>query len=659
MYPLGKLLWKPTEDQIQNAEMTHFIEYVNTRYDLSIENYFELHEWSITNIPDFWATLWDFTNIIASHQYEKAVINHDNFFTVKWFPGAKLNFAENLLRYRDNKTALIFRGETKCRREISHDELYYMVARLAKSLRNLGVQPGDFLAAYQPNLMETIIAMLAASSIGATWASCGAELGANAVLDRLGQIKPKVLFVADGYFYKDKNLESLTNVERVVKGLSSIEKVIVSTYIRDKKPKIGNIPYSEHWEDFISADNKPDLLFEQLPFNHPTYVMFSSGTTGKPKSMVQGGGGVLLTQLRDQILHTDLKQSDRITYITSPSWMMWNWLTSALAVATVVLYDGNPLYPDWGAMWKIIEEEKISIFGTSASYLHYLHSLQVKPKEKFDLNSLRVISQTASAISAEVNEWMYKAIKEDFHFNSITGGSDLNAIFAGGCILLPVYAGQIQVPALGMRIEAYNDEGNPVRDQQAELVCENPSPSMPLYFWDDPDYLRYRKAYFDFFQHLNRDIWRHGDYITIHSNTGGMTVFGRSDAVLKPSGVRIGTSEIYNIVESFPEIDDSLAIGQSWKNDQRILLFVKLSPNNKLTDELKAKIKQTLRIKASPRHVPSLILETQDIPYTFSMKKVEMAVTNIIHGKVVTNRDALSNPESLDYFEEVRSQLVE
>jgi acetoacetyl-CoA synthetase len=535
--------------------------------------------------------------------------------------------------------------------------LYNKVARLATSLRNLGVKKGDFVAAYQPNLIETIIAMLAATSIGATWASCGAELGPTAVLDRLGQIKPKILFTADGYYYKGRIIDSLRNTEKIVKGLPSIEKVLITQYISKKEPNINKIPRSEHLNHFMAPQNKSKIIFEQLPFNHPIYVMFSSGTTGKPKSMVQGAGGVLLSQLRDLILHTDLKRSDRLVYVTSPSWMMWNWSLAALTVATVVLYDGNPLYPDWGAMWKIIDEEEISIFGTSASYLHYLHGIGAKPKDKYDLSSLRIISQTASAISAEVNEWMYTAIKENFHFNSITGGSDLNAIFAGGCSLLPVHAGEIQVRALGMKIEAYNEASKPVLDQQAELVCENPSPSMPLYFWDDPNHQRYKKAYFEFFKPPNKNVWRHGDYVVIHSDTGGMTVFGRSDAVLKPSGVRIGTSEIYNIVETFPEIADSLAIGQSWKNDQRVILFVKLSPNYSLTDKLKEKIKQELRVKASPRHVPSIILETPEIPYTFSMKKVEMAVSNIIHRKPVTNRDALSNPESLNYFEKIRSQL--
>ncbi|MHA1976458.1 MAG: acetoacetate--CoA ligase [Candidatus Hodarchaeales archaeon] len=655
---MAKLLWKPTESQIENTNMTQFMKYVNEKYDLHLSNYPQLHEWSTDNMMDFWATLWSYTGIIFSQKYSEVGKNLDQFIGNEWFPEARINFAENLLRYKDDQYAFIFRGETKYRETLTYAELNKRVAQLAISLREIGVRKGDFIAAYQPNLIETIIAMLAVTSIGATWASCGGELGSDAVLDRLGQIKPKILFAADGYFYKGITIDLLPKVRRVVEGLKSIEKVVVTPYTRRDKLDISPIPKAISMNEFSSSISDPGIKFEQVEFNHPGYVMFSSGTTGKPKSMVQGAGGVLLTQLRDLILHTDLKRSDRISYITSPSWMMWNWLTTSLAVgATIFLYDGNPLYPDWGAMWNIIEEEKLSIFGTSASYLHYLHGIGAEPGKEYNLSTLRVISQTASPISADVNEWMYSAIKKDFHFNSITGGSDLNAIFAGGCPILPVYAGQLQANALGMRVEAYDEVGNPIRDKQAELVCENPSPSMPLYFWDDPSNIRYKNAYFDFFE--DKEVWRHGDYIIIHSDTGGMTVLGRSDAVLKPSGVRIGTSEIYNIVEALPEVVDSLAIGQLWKNDQRIILFVKLSPNSSLSDKLKSKIKKELRSKASPRHVPSLILETPDIPYTFSMKKVEIAITNIIHNKPVTNRDALSNPESLEFFEKIKFDITE
>lgn len=653
-----KMLWKPSEDWINKANMTHFIDVVNNKYNLEIKSYFELYEWSITNIEEFWAAMWDYGGIVSSKNYKTVVDNFDDFFAVKWFPGARLNFAENLLRHQDDKDrfAFIFHGENQRSKTITYHELYSQVARFAKSLHEMDVSPGDCVAGYIPNLIETVIAMLAATSLGAKWASCGAELGPTAVLDRLGQIKPKILITADGYFYKGKTFPSIINVEQVVKGLPSVKKVIVTPYT-EESPKIDHIPRSIHYNEFLSSKTRPEFI--QLPFSHPGYIMFSSGTTGKPKCMVQSTGGVLLTQLRDLILHTDVKKTDRIIYITSPSWMMWNWLTCSLAVgATIILYDGNPLYPNWGAMWKLIQDEKISIFGTSASYLHYLSGIGAQPGKKYDLSSLRVISQTASSISSEAMEWLYKDVKKDFHFNSITGGSDLNAIFAGGCPILPLYVeAPIQCRALGMKIEAYNDEAKPVRDQQAELVVEHPFPSAPLYFWDDLNNEKYEQAYFTFFKPKGKIVWRHGDYIIIHSETGGITVFGRSDAVLKPSGVRIGTSEIYNTVEMLPEIEDSLAIGQSWKGDQRVILFVKLAENYSLTEELKNKIKRVLREKASPRHIPALILETPDIPYTFSMKKVELAVANILHGKPVTNRGALSNPESLDYFEKIRQIL--
>ncbi|MFX0205326.1 MAG: acetoacetate--CoA ligase, partial [Candidatus Hodarchaeota archaeon] len=622
--------------------------------------YYQLYNWSIENIPDFWGAMWDYTGIIASRKYDTIVEDLDDFFAVKWFPGAKLNFAENLLRHHNNEEQLayIFYGENQRTKQMTYNELFFQVARFAKSLQELDVSPGDCVAGYIPNLIETVIAMLAATSLGASWASCGAELGPTAVLDRFGQIKPKVLITADGYFYKGKTFPSLNNVEQVVKGLPSVKKVVVTSYISET-PSINMIPHSMFYNEFISSETHPSIKFAQLPFSHPGYIMFSSGTTGKPKCMVQSTGGVLLTQLRDLILHTDLKREDRITYNTSPSWMMWNWLNCSLAVgATILLYDGNPLYPDWGAMWKLIQDEKITIFGTSASYLHYLSGIGAKPGTMYDLSSLRVISQTASSISSEAMEWLYKEVKKDFHFNSITGGSDLNAIFAGGCPILPLYSEvPIQCRALGMKVEAYTDNAVAVRDQQAELVIEHPFPSAPLYFWNDPDNERYERAYFTFFKPKGKTVWRHGDYIILYSETEGIKVFGRSDAVLKPSGVRIGTSEIYNTVETLPEIEDSLAIGQSWKGDQRIVLFVKIAEGHSLTEELKIKIKKILREKASPRHVPAIILETPDIPYTFSMKKVEMAVTNILHGKPVTNRGALSNPESLDYFEKIRSQI--
>ena len=652
---MGKLLWKPSEELIRKANITRFIEFVNKKYGLKIDSYAQLYDWSVENIPDFWAAMWEFGEVIASRGYDKVVDDLSKFPGAKWFVGARLNFAENLLRYRDNHTAFIFRGENRKSARMTYAELYAQVGRLANSLRKMGIRPGDRVVAYMPNLMETAIAMLAATSIGATWASCGAELGAPAALDRLGQIEPKVLFTADGYWYKGKTFNTLPKAEKVAKEIPSLEKVVVVSYVQEK-PDISSIPNAVNYKDFLSPEEQTEIKFEQLPPDHPLYIMFSSGTTGKPKCMVQGAAGVLVNHLKELLLHTDLKREDTIMYITSPSWMMWNWLLSSLAVgATIVLYDGNPNYPDPGAMWKLIQDEKITIFGCSASYINYLRSLGVKPGKEYDLSSLREISQTGSPLSAEGFEYVYEAIKKDLHFNSISGGTDINGCFAAGSPILPVYAGELQSRALGMKVKAYDEKGNPVVDRQGELVCEAPSPSMPIYFWNDPHNERYLNTYFRFYP--NKNVWRHGDYIVIHSDTGGVTFYGRSDAVLKPSGVRIGTAEIYNIVEKLPEVADSLAVGQNWKGDQRIILFVKLASGYSLTEELKNKIRRSLRENASPRHVPALIMEAPDIPYTFNMKKVEVAVTNIINGKPVLNRDALANPESLDYFEKILPKL--
>src|SRR5208282_3264911 len=558
--------------------------------------------------------------------------------------------------YRDDRLAFIFRGETKRSPRKTFNELYGEVARLAHGLRDVGVRSGDRVCAYMPNLIETAIAMLAATSLGAVWASCGSELGPMTVLDRFGQIEPKVLFVADGYFYKGQTFNTLTNAEKVARGIPSIKRVIVASHVTDR-PEIDAYHNFEAYNKFLSGEKRSEIQFEQLPFDHPIYVMFSSGTTDKPKCMVQGQG-VLLNHLKELLLHTDLKRDDRITYITSPSWMMWNWLMSSLAVgATVVLYDGNPNYPDWRTMWRIVQDEKVTIFGCGASYINYLRSVGAKPGKDYDLSSLREISQTGSPLSKEGFEYVYREIKQDLHFNSISGGTDINGCFAAGSPTLPVYAGELQAAGLGMKVEAYDKDGRAVLDQEAELVCKAPFPSMPLYFWNDPNNEKYKEAYFNFYQNVGENVWRHGDYIAVHSDTGGITFLGRSDSVLKPSGVRIGTAEIYAVVENFNEIADSLVVGQNWKGDQRIILFVQLSKGYSLTEDLKNRIRKALRENASPRHVPAQILETPSIPYTFNMKKVESAVRNIINGKPVSNRDALTNPDSLDYFVKILPDL--
>ena len=656
-----KKLWEPSEEWIKNAEATRFIEFVNKEYGQNLKGGKDLYKWSVEKIPDFWEAMWKFSGIIASKPYDKVVEDLNVFPGTKWFPGAELNFAENLLKYKDDQLAFIFQGETKVSKQMTYAELNKTVARLAKSLKEIGIKVGDRVVSYIPNLIETPIAMLATTAIGAIWASCGAELQSSAVNDRFSQIEPKVLFTVDGYCYKDKIFDIKDNIKAVVDTIPSVEKVIVVSYVSNGKTDVSGIPKAVNWEDFISKDEDPILKFEQLPFDHPIYVMFSSGTTGKPKCMIQSGGGVLINHLKELILSTDCKRSDVINYITAPSWMMWNWLISALAVgATIFLYDGNPLYPKPLRFFELIEKHKITIFGTSAAYIHYLMGLGVKPAEKYDLSSLREISQTASTLSPEGFEYVYSEIKEDLFFNSISGGTDINGCFAGAIPILPVYSGELQGRALAMKVESYTDNAEPIENEQAELVCEAPAPSMPVYFWGDDDNMtKYKAAYFDHFKDIGKNVWRHGDYIVIHSDTGGITFWGRSDAVLKPSGVRIGTAEIYNVIEQLPEIADSLVIGQKWEGDTRIVMFVLLNEGYELTDDLKIKIRQTLREKTSPRHVPKLIFQAPEdgIPYTFSNKKVEIAVTKIIHGMSIANRGALRNPNSLDFFEKIKDEL--
>jgi acetoacetyl-CoA synthetase len=650
---MKKPLWNPSSEQIQQANLSRFLRYVNGKHGKKFQTYPDLYDWSVENIPDFWARVWEFADIKASRGYDQVVDDVRKMPGARWFAGARLNFAENLLRFRDSRPAFIFRGEAQKRMTMTYAELYAAVARLAGSLRDLGVQPGDRVAAYMPNMMETAIAMLASASIGATWSSCATDIGSQAALDRLGQIEPKVLFTVNGYYYKGKAFSSLENAAEIARGIPTLRKVVVASYV-DQPVVGGPIPNSVRWEDFLGPESPPPLEWAQLPFDHPVYIMFSSGTTGKPKCMVQGAGGILINHLKELILHTDLRREDRIFYITTCSWMMWNWLISSLGVgATVVLYDGNPSFPDDGAVWRVLQEEKVTVFGTSASYINYIKGQGLQPGKQFDLSALREISQTGSPLSAEGFEYVYKEIKGDLHFNSISGGTDINGCFAAGNIIGPVYAGELQGPALGMKVKAYNEEGNPVYDQQGELVCETAAPSMPLYFWNDPTGEKYRSAYFEFFP----KVWRHGDYVVFHRDTGGITFYGRSDSVLKPSGVRIGTAEIYNVLDKFGEIADSLVIGQNWKGDQRVLLFVQLRPGAALTGELTDKIRKALREQASPRHIPAIIAAVPDIPYTLNMKKVESAVTNIVNRRPVLNRDALKNPEALDFYEKFLPEL--
>ena len=639
-------LWTPTEQQKENANMTAFIEYVNGKQETRFREYPELYQWSIEQIPDFWARMWEFGEIIASRPYETVVDDPRKMPGAKWFVGARLNFAENLLRYRDDRIALIFQGEGRKPVRMTYAELYQNVSRLAKSLRDQGVTTGDRVVGFMPNMLETPVAMLAVASIGAVWSSCSPDFGIKGVLDRFGQIKPRVLFTANGYFYNGKAFDSLGRVADILRELPSIERVVVVPYT-EEKPDISAIPHAVPYPDFLSPEGG-ELSFAQLPFDHPVYIMYSSGTTGLPKCMVQGPG-VLVNHIKELKLHTDLKREDTIFYFTTCGWMMWNWLVSALSQgAAVLLYDGSPFHPDPGTLWKLAQDEKITVFGTSARYIAALEKAGEKPREKYDLSALRAILSTGSPLPEEGFHYVYREVKREVQLASISGGTDLNGCFALGNPLGPVFAGELQCRGLGMKVEAFGEDGKPVVGRKGELVCTAPFPSMPLYFWDDPDGRKYHNAYFDAYP----GVWTHGDYCEI-TETGGVIITGRSDATLNPGGVRIGTAEIYRQVETIPEIADSIVVGQDWKGDVRVILFVKMAEGRELTEELKRKIAQTIRQNTTPRHVPAKIIAVQDIPYTINMKKVELAVKKIIQGEPVFNRDALADPEVLDFYRDL------
>ena len=642
---MAKLLWKPSEDRIKNSNMYRFMGFINEKHNQHFTEYGPLYQWSIENIPDFWASMWEFADIKAFKPYDQVIDDVNIMPGAKWFSGARLNFAENLLRYRDDQVALIFKGEDHDSKKMTYAELYVEVARVAKSLKEAGVQVGDRVAAFIPNMPEAIIAMLAATSLGATWSSCSPDFGIKGVLDRFGQIKPKVLFTANGYWFKGKGLDSLERMSNILKKLPSIEKIVVVPYT-EQDPDISGIPNAIHYREFKSPDANLEIEFQPLPFDHPLYIMYSSGTTGLPKCMVQSAGGILIHQLKELILHTDLKREDVIFYFTTCGWMMWNWLTSSLGVgASLMLFDGNPFHPDPGALWKMAQDEKITIFGTSAGYIAALQNAGVKPGKEYDLTALKTILSTGSPLSVEGFEFIYEEVKKDLQLASISGGSDLNGCFALGNPMGPVYAGELQCRGLAMKVEAFNEDGKPVINQQGELVCSAPFPSMPIYFWDDPKGEKYHAAYFDVYP----NIWRHGDFIEINDR-GGVIIYGRSDATLNPGGVRIGTAEIYRQAEQLDEIEDSLVVGQNWKNDVRVILFVQMAKGCELTEDLKNKIKKTIRTNASPRHVPAKILAVPEIPYTLNMKKVELAVKKVIQGQEVKNKDALKNPEILDFY---------
>ena len=645
------ILWQPSKERIGRSNISAFIKLVNKRWQAGVADSTALYEWSVSQPEQFWTSVWDFCEVIAESRGERVLVDGDRMPGAQWFPEAKLNFAENLLRRRDDADALVFWGEDKVRRHMSFAEVYDAVSRTAQAMTVAGVKQGDRVAAFMPNMPETIIFMLAASSIGAIWSSCSPDFGVQGVLDRLGQIEPAILFAVEGYHYNGKVVDTLPRIAEIAKNLPSLKCTVIVSYTRER-PDIGIIPKATHLKNFVERYKSKTIAFRQLPFNHPLYIVYSSGTTGVPKCIVHGAGGTLLQHLKEHQLHTDLKRDDRLFYFTTCSWMMWNWLASGLATgATLLLYDGSPFYPGPDILFDLADDERMTVFGTSAKYIDALNKAGARPGETHSLATLKAMASTGSPLVAEGFDYVYRAIKKDLLLSSISGGTDIVSCFVLGNPTLPVYRGEIQCRGFGLAVKVFDDNGKAVTGAKGELVCTSPFPSMPIYFWSDPEGAKYRAAYFDRFP----GVWCHGDYMEL-TGRGTCIIYGRSDATLNPGGVRIGTAEIYRQVERLEEVVESLVIGQDWDNDVRVVLFVRLRENLLLDDGLTKKIKDQIRSDTTPRHVPAKIVQVPDIPRTRSGKIVELAVRNVVHGNAVKNLEALANPEALEHFRD-RAEL--
>ncbi len=646
---MKKPLWKPYETEINNSNMSIFTKYLGEKTGNYFNNYDELYDWSVNNIYQFWEIIWNISDIIHSKNYNTIHIptnDNDIIPRGKWFPGARLNFAENLLRYRDNRTAIIAQGEDAKLRSTSYAQLYRRVAEFASGLKKLGVQKNDRVAAFITNIPEAIIAMLAVSSIGALWSSCSPDFGFKGVLDRFGQIEPKVLIAVDSYSYNGKRFDCADKVMEITKSIDSLAKTII---LPNGSGRDFNGERYSYWDE-INDKCTSEIEFEQLPFDHPLYIMYSSGTTGKPKSIVHGSGGTLLQHIKELKLHTGISPDDKFMYFTTCGWMMWNWLVSGLSLgSTLVLVDGSPGFPDLRRLWKLVEDTEMTVFGTSPKFLSSCQKEGIVPAEEFNLSTLKTILSTGSPLTKENYNWVYESVKEDIRLSSISGGTDIISCFMLGNPNLPVYTEELQCRGLGMKVEAWNEKGEPVLNQKGELVCTAPFPSMPVCFWNDENNKKYSNSYYGYFP----GVWRHGDYISINER-GGVTIYGRSDATLNPGGVRIGTSEIYRIVEAMDQVKDSIAVGVPNNGDVAVALFVVLQDGYELDEKLKSDIRKEIRAKASPRHVPSFIENILEVPVTLNGKKVELAVQKIFTGEEITNRSALANPGSLEQFRKFR-----
>lgn len=645
---MTKPLWTPSPERVEHSNLRRFMKAVTDQWGVDIPDYSSLYRWSIQQPEAFWKTVWGFGNVIAETQGETTLDDAEEMPGARWFPEAWLNFAENLLWRRDEAVAIVFWGEDKIKRTLTFEDVYNEVSCLAQALRDAGVVKGDRVAGYLPNMPETVIAMLATTSIGAIWSSCSPDFGVRGVVDRFGQIEPKVLFGADGYFYNGQSHDLLEKTREIVNAIPSIEQLVIVPYTRDNPP-LDSLSGAMLLQDYTRPFAPAAIQFERLPFDHPLYIMYSSGTTGVPKCIVHGAGGTLLQHLKELQLHTDVKPGDRVFYFTTCGWMMWNWLVSALGSgATILLYDGSPFYPDGHSFFNFADAASMSIFGTSAKYIDAVRKAEIIPANDHHLGSVRTMLSTGSPLSPESFDFVYKSIKPDICLSSISGGTDIVSCFVLGNPMLPVWRGEIQCRGLGMKVEVFDEEGRSVQGEKGELVCTAPFPSMPIGFWNDPDDHKYQAAYFNKFP----NVWCHGDYVELTEHDG-IIIYGRSDAVLNPGGVRIGTAEIYRQVEQLDEVMESLVIAQDWQDDCRVVLFVRLREGLELDESLSDRIRVQIRKNASPRHVPAKILQISDIPRTKNGKIVELAVRNVVHGRPVKNKEALANPEVLELYRDL------
>jgi acetoacetyl-CoA synthetase len=649
------LLWQPSPERIAQANLTRFTRRVSEQTGLAFADYHALWRWSVDDAETFWRALWDYAGIIGERG-ERTLVDGNRMPGARWFPDARLNFAENLLARRpadDAGDALVFRGEDKIARRVSHAELVASVSRLAAALAAEGVGAGDRIAGYLPNMPEAIVAMLATASLGAIWTSCSPDFGVRGVLDRFSQIEPRVVFTVDGYWYNGKPQPLADKVAAILAELPQVRRVVVVPYLGEPARSTAGLESVRgvvRWEDFVAPHPPRPIRYARLPFDHPLYILYSSGTTGVPKCIVHGAGGTLLQHVKEQSLHGDVKPGDRLFYFTTCGWMMWNWLASGLASgAALLLYDGSPFVDRGRILWDYAQDERMTHFGTSAKYIDALAKAGVVPHKDFRLDALSTMFSTGSPLAPESFDYVYQCVKEDLCLSSISGGTDIIACFAIGAPTLPVWRGELQCRPLGMATDVFDDDGKPMASGKGELVCTKPFPSMPIGFWNDPGDAKYRASYFERFP----NVWCHGDYVELTPH-GGLVIFGRSDATLNPGGVRIGTAEIYRQVEQQEEVVESIVVGQDWPpgpaTDSRVVLFVKLREGLMLDDALAERIRQRIRANTTPRHVPAKVLQVTDIPRTRSGKIVELAVRDVVHGLPVKNLDALANPEALEEY---------